>query len=150
MVKKNSLMLTAVMIFSLIALQVVPAIACLCEAGANTGSAISEDPAGSCCFTGGGGPEPSGEEFFSGIGKGSSWDDSPVCCCAGETRKQSAIPEAVISVESRHQVNEFRYHEAGTTAFMPDLHLARTQSGFMFQKNMIPTPPHIASTILLI
>ena len=151
----SALLLAVVFVFSLIAPPFAQAFGCLCgfpdlaEAADVYGAADKYFPGSSCC-NGCCGTEAPSDDFFDAIGKAFSCDAFPVCCCAGDTGKQSGVPEAILSIASRPQVDSFRYLDPGSKIFMPDLHLTNTKSCFTFQKNMTPTPPHIAPTILLI
>lgn len=156
-VKKHipSLVLAAALIFSLIAPPFVQAFGCLCASpdlaeAADAQGAADEDFPMPCCCEGCCGQETPSDDFFNAVVEMSSCDTLPVCCCAGDTGKQAAVPEAMLSDASRPQVDSFRYLDAGPNVFIPDLHLTNTKSCFTFQKNMTPTPPHIASTVLLI
>jgi hypothetical protein len=156
LVKKHNLFLAlaAILIFSLIAPPFINACGCLCGSGELAGQLVAADEAQAlpepCCCAGACGPEPSVDEFFDVIGTVSSCDDHPVCCCDADPAKKLTVRAAVLADDPRPQFNELRYQEAGPSAFMPDLPFINGRSCFAFQKNITPTPPHIASTILLI
>lgn len=141
----------AVLMMSLIAPPIVAVCECLCASGAAIIRAMRADlSAEPVCCTEKYRTASSGDEFFHGIDTEFPCDADPNCCCAAGSGGNPTIPAAALTNAPQPTIKDYRYQEAGISAFTPNFHLFSARACFAFHKNMIPTSPHIASTILLL
>lgn len=150
----NSSVLATLLILSLVTPSFVSACECVCAclqgAAGEKVQDITEVTPETCCSADGRGMEVPVDKCFDATLTEPSCDSQPFCCCADDFDNTPAVNTALLKDDARTHIAGFEYLEAGLSVSLPDLHHINSRSCFAFQKNMTPTPPHIASTILLI
>ena len=109
-----------------------------------------------CCHSGCGENLTAGNPVFDfeGFGNsdraGSSDPSHPGCCCRTDTAQKNGKVSLVPTETQRSGSGELIIQNTGVSTILPDLHDAANTPLPGFLKNITPTSPHIASTVLLI
>lgn len=150
--------LAAILIFCLIAPQFIQACGCACDYGKNAKKPVKAEnvrvstvaPLPDACCTNGCSEKSSGHDLNNDIGVDSSGGSNPICCCETDSGQKTLVAPVIPTDAPRSQFTELRYQQAGLSASLPDLHYINNGSLPDFCRDITPTSPHIASTVLLI
>ena len=154
--------LAAILIFCLIAPPFLQACGCACDYGKpaekrlNVFADRTSDvtPSSGVCCTSGCDEKPSGQKrihkLINDIDIDPSGGSNPVCCCETDACIKTVVTPLLPKDDHRTQFTELRYQQDGPSAFLPDLHYFNKGSLPGFCRDISPTSPHIASTVLLI